>query len=96
MDWVDELRREGVLDSGGLLGADSVRLSLGLHGPTPGAGCAPGAPIRLYFVLDAVGIDRIFELAARCPSAQPGTIDVLELEAARAPTRADEVGARVG
>ena len=26
MDWVDELRREGVLDSGGLLGADSVRL----------------------------------------------------------------------
>ena len=97
MDWVDELRREDALDSGGLLGPDSVRLSLGLHGPCPSSDfpCAPGAPIRLYFIIEAAGFDTVVEMASRCPSALPGTVDVFELEAALALSAVGGIGVPV-
>jgi hypothetical protein len=47
------------------------------------SGASPGvaAEVALFFVVDAQDWDSALALAARCPGADPGTIDVYRLDA---------------
>jgi len=78
--WVDELRRAGVLREGARLDPRSGRVLRDRDGTRVAAGEA-GAAVGLYFVLEAADWDAALALAAHCPGAEPGSIDVYRLDA---------------
>lgn len=93
VDWVDALRLEKRVRSGGLLSTDSLRIPLDLHGISADAAPTPGASIRLYFVVEAESIEAAIAVAGRCPSALPGSVDLIEIEANLARSKAETLGA---
>jgi hypothetical protein len=78
--WLESLRRQGAFCDGGRLEPRSDRVRCERDGTRVMAGEA-GAAVGLYFVLEADDRDAALALAAQCPGAEPGAIDVYRIDA---------------
>jgi hypothetical protein len=79
--WVEELRRRGSLREGARLDRCAGRVLRERDGArVAGNARHAAAEIGLYFVVEAPDWDAALALAARCPGADPGTIDVYRLD----------------
>jgi hypothetical protein len=81
--WVEELRASGALCAGARLASGSGRVVRDRDGARLAAGAA-GAAVASYFVVDVADWDAALALAARCPGAEPGSVDVFRLDDALA------------
>jgi hypothetical protein len=84
MDWVAAGMQGGVIRAGARLAERSALVSRGAGTLTvserpPGPRAAQG-----YFVVEAESFGAAVALAATCPGADPGTIEVLQLDLAAA------------
>ena len=76
--WVEELRASGALREGARLDPRAGRL---LREPGGGgAEVAVAAPVGHYFVIEADDWDAAWDVASRCPGAEPGAIDLYRLD----------------
>ena len=80
--WVSTLRRSGVLRAGARLGNDSRRIARDREGVRVSGGSQANAQVGLYFVIESPDWSSALEHAASCPVADPGMIDVFELDLA--------------
>ena len=77
--WVEALRASGALRDVARLDSRAGRLR-GERGCTPNAELVVDAPLRHYLVLEARDWDEALTLAARCPAAEPGSVEVYRVE----------------
>lgn len=78
--WVGELRRRGVLHAGARLADESCRISRDREGVKVSGEGGSDARVGLYFVIDAPDWAAALRYATSCPVADPGMIDVFELD----------------
>ena len=81
--WVDELRGAGALREGARLDPVARRVLYDRDGVRLAAG-EVGA-VGLFFVVEAADWDAALALAARCPGAEPGAVDVYRVDAGADP-----------
>lgn len=80
--WVGALRRRGVLRSGARLGSESRRIARDRDGTLVSDARRADAHVGLYFVIESPDWSAALAHAASCPVADPGMIDVFELDSA--------------
>jgi hypothetical protein len=78
--WLESLRHRGALRDGGRLEPRSDRVRCERDG-TRAMSVEAGAAVGLYFVVEAEDRDAALALAAQCPGAEPGAIDVYRIDA---------------